>query len=80
MSFSTKELFREVYERNRASEKQCYKCIFYVAEYKEKDKTRPACRFNNNFSYVSHNPARLCRYYEEKLTEEQKQEIKRILE
>ena len=59
-----RKLFKDVYSKNHASEKQCCDCIYYVEEYKDKDKVRPACMFSNNYSFVSHNPARLCRNYE----------------
>lgn len=68
------ELIRTVYAKNRASKKQCKDCIYYVENYKDdytlrhfgygEIKYRPACRFNNNYAYVGHNPARLCGNYE----------------
>jgi len=71
-----KNFIQEVYAKNHNSEKQCTKCIYYVKEYKDdytlrffgygEVKIRPACSFAGNYGFVSHNPARLCRYYEQK--------------
>ncbi len=62
----TKELLEKVKAENMASDRQCVKCVYYVAEYRNQHEVRPACSFNGNYGYVSHNPARLCRWYKEK--------------
>ena len=69
-------IMQEVIAENHASEKQCTKCIYYVAQYKDdytlrhfgygEVKIRPACSCCGSYGFVSHNPARMCRYYEEK--------------
>lgn len=55
---------------------KCVKCVCYVAKYKDdytlryfgygEVKIRPACSLAGTYAYVSHNPARLCRWYKEK--------------
>lgn len=65
---------QEVFAKNHASKKQCSKCSYYVEKYYDdytlrhfgygKVDIRPACKFNGNYSFVSHNPARLCRHYD----------------
>lgn len=70
----TKELLEKVKAKNMASDRQCVKCVCYVAEYKDdytlrhfgygEVKIRPACSLT--YGYVSHNPARLCGNYKEK--------------
>lgn len=65
--------FEEVWEKNKQSEKQCTKCVYYVPYYVDdytlrhfgygKVKVRPACTFGGGDGFVSHNPARLCNYY-----------------
>ena len=63
----TKELLEELKAKNFASDRQCTKCVYYVARYKDtrygRNEIRPACSNCGNYGYVSHNPARLCRYY-----------------
>lgn len=76
LDIDTYNLMQEVFAENHASEKKCTKCIYYVAEYKDDYtlrhfgygtvKIRPACSCCNSYGFVSHNPARLCRSYEEK--------------
>lgn len=71
----TKELLEKVKAENMASDKQCVKCVCYIAKYKDdytlrhfgygKVKIRPACSLAGTYGYVSHNPARLCRWYKE---------------
>lgn len=57
---------QEVFNKNHMSEKQCNKCFYYVPIYKdETGKLRPACSLMQNYGHVSHNPARLCEYYNE---------------
>lgn len=72
-------IMQEVFAENHASEKQCTKCIYYIAQYKDdytlrhfgygEVKIRPACSYGNDYSFVSHNPARSCRFYKEKVQE-----------
>ena len=72
----TSLLLEELKAKNFASDKKCTDCIWYVKEYKDdytlrffgygEVKIRPACSFSGNYGYVSHNPARLCRWYEKK--------------
>lgn len=66
----TKELLEKVKAENMASDKQCVKCVCYVKKYKDKynGEIRPSCSSNLG-AYVSHNPARLCRWYKEKVNE-----------
>jgi len=66
---TTKELVEQVKALNMASDRKCVKCVYYVAEYRKQHEVRPACSLNGNYSYVSHNPARLCRWYEERKNE-----------
>ena len=63
----TKELLEKVKAENMASNRQCVKCVCYVKKYKDKynGEIRPSCSSNLG-AYVSHNPARLCRWYKEK--------------
>lgn len=70
------EMFQEMKRRNWASDKKCSKCVYYVENYKDdftlrhfgygEVKYRLACKFNNNYSFVSHNPAAICKWYEVK--------------
>ena len=62
----TEALFQKVIEKNMASNRRCSCCRYYVKEYKDKYtlETREACSFAQTYGYVSHNPARLCRYYQ----------------
>lgn len=64
----TKDLLEKVKAENMASDRQCVKCVCYVKRYKDKynGEIRPACSFAGTYGYVSHNPARLCRWYKEK--------------
>lgn len=66
----TKDLLEKVKAENMASDRQCVKCVCYVAEYKDtrygRNEIRPACSCCGNYGYVSHNPARLCKWYKEK--------------
>lgn len=57
-------------------EKSCSTRAYYVKEYKDdftvkhygygKIKVRPACSFNGNYGFVSHDTAIFCKWYEEK--------------
>ena len=63
----TKELLEQVKAKNMASDRQCVKCVCYVKKHKDKynGEIRPSCSSNLG-AYVSHNPARLCRWYKER--------------
>lgn len=75
---NTAEFCKNLFKKNRVSSRQCRECVYYIENYKDdytlrhfgygEIKYRPACRFNNNYTFVSHNPARLCNYYEKKGT------------
>lgn len=57
---------QEVYAENQASNKQCKDCIYYLDGWKDEYiiNPRPACGFASTFDFVSHNPARTCKYYQ----------------
>ena len=76
MNEETCKLLQGYKEKWLASDKQCTDCIWYVAKYRDdytlrhfgygEVKIRPACRFCGSYSYVSHNPAALCKHYYER--------------
>lgn len=62
-------LMQELKVKNSLSKKHCMFCKHYIAQYKDDYnsddiRVRPACGWGGNFSFVSHDPARLCKYYE----------------
>ena len=66
---------QKVKAKNRASDKKCYNCIYYIANYKDdytlrhfgygEVKYRPACGYGKSYGHVLHNPAASCKYFEE---------------
>ena len=64
---------QDVFVKNHSSDKKCAECKYYVKEYKDdytlrhfgygKVTIRPACSYAGTYDFVSHNPARLCKYY-----------------
>ena len=73
----TLDLMQRVSAMNHASDKKCTNCVYYVKEYKDdftlrhygygKVKIRPACNYCGNYGFVSHNPAAMCRNFEERI-------------
>lgn len=76
MDKKTCELLISIKEKNWASEKKCFKCVYYMDNYKDdytlihfgygEVKYRPACTLSATYGYVSHNPAAKCKHYKEK--------------
>ena len=72
----TVELMNDFKAKYQNAEEQCYKCKYYIENYKDdytlrhfgygEVKYRPACTFANTHGFVDINHAPLCRNYEER--------------